>query len=122
MARRNRGKLKAARAVCPCCMPHKDQMMRKRPRSKRARAILAESVAAILAASCALSPPPLPPPTGPGDCASACANLERLGCGLGPFCEQDCEDAAAAEAEVGIRLDVACLTAAASCEEARRCR
>ena len=83
-------------------------------------------VVALLAFGCGPQPPPrpLPPPDGPGDCSTAAANLAKLGgCGLEPArIEQDCRDATSAEAEVGERFPVGCLTAAASCETAQRCK
>lgn len=38
-----RGRPKSKRAGCLFCKPHKDERVRKRPRSKRARAELAEN-------------------------------------------------------------------------------
>jgi len=79
--------------------------------------------AALLALGCGPQPRPLPPPDGPGDCTTAAANLRKLGgCGLEPArIEKDCHDAEQAEAEVGVRTPVGCLTAAPSCEAALRC-
>jgi hypothetical protein len=78
----------------------------------------------LSALGCGPPPRPLPPPDGPGDCSTAAANLAKLGgCGLEPArIEQDCRDATGAEAEVGERFPVGCLTAAASCEAAQRCK
>lgn len=80
--------------------------------------------AALLSFGCGPQPPPLPPPDGPGDCRTAAENLRELGgCGLEPTrVEQDCRDAAQAEAEVGERFPVGCLTAAQSCAVAQSCK
>jgi len=81
-------------------------------------------LAAALTGCSLTSYPPLPPPDGPGDCSSARANLERLGgCGRDvEGYEARCRDAQAAEAEIGLRHPVACMTAAVSCEELKACR
>jgi hypothetical protein len=81
--------------------------------------------ALLLMLGCGPPQRPLPPPLdGPGDCRTAAENLQRLGgCGLDPArVEQDCRDAEEAEADVGVRLPVGCLTAATTCDDAAICR
>lgn len=66
----------------------------------------------------------LPPPDASGDCSSAASALTVLGgCGvdLSRF-EQDCRDAERAEAQIGLRYPVGCLSSATTCEAARACR
>lgn len=68
--------------------------------------------------------PPLPPPSGPGTCQTALATLTGLGgCGvnLDSFLP-NCVSAQKAESGLGLRLDVACLTAAKSCQDEKSCR
>ncbi len=90
------------------------------------RAIVMTFVMALLVAGCIpkREPPPLPPSPGPGDCASAKANLSTLpdGCGvdLATF-ESNCRDAERAEKNLGIRFPVHCLSNAADCATARAC-
>jgi len=48
MAHHKRGKPKSSRSGCLLCKPHKRQGCRKHPRSKRAQAILAEPIAALV--------------------------------------------------------------------------
>ena len=85
--------------------------------------VLVFALARMLAA-CTVLPKPLPPPDGPGDCASACATLSKLGgCGADmTVCQQDCEAATRVEAEIGVRWPAHCLTVAESCEAALRCQ
>jgi hypothetical protein len=81
-------------------------------------------VLAFVLASCGPPPPQMPPEDGPGNCASATANMKRLGgCGedMTTF-ESNCNDAANAERSLGVRLPVGCLTAAITCQEASRCQ
>lgn len=91
------------------------------------RALWIAALVTLLRWALACAPLPGPadlPPDGPGDCSSACARLVELGgCGL-PLdgCAARCADALAAEGDVGVRFPTGCLTAAASCEEARSCR
>jgi len=68
-------------------------------------------------------PPVVVVPDGPGDCTSACANLERLGgCGIDlTNCEGLCRDAEQAEAELGVTFPVGCFSASQSCDEAGGC-
>lgn len=79
---------------------------------------------ACLLAGCTLNPYPAPPDEEvPGTCASAEENRDRLGgCGIGDDFEELCLDAEQAEAEIGIRLPVGCMTHAASCAEFKACR
>ena len=87
------------------------------------RIVIATLLSAVLVAcNVYQTPPPGPPPDGPGTCGSACRNLDRLGCGLGPDCLDLCEQTMAAEADVGERLPVGCLTAAETCDAAALCR
>ncbi len=84
--------------------------------------ITALLLAAILA-GCAPPHPVAPPDTGPGTCTTAEMNLRELGgCGvdLTTFAV-DCAAEHQAEAEIGVRLPVACLTNSKTCEESRRC-
>lgn len=85
------------------------------------RALLALT---LLAGACGRPVPPLPPADGPGDCATARANVEQLGgCEMVmETFEQDCRDESAAEVPLGVRFPVGCLTAAHSCQEAWSCR
>jgi hypothetical protein len=79
-------------------------------------------VLALVLASC-VPVPVMPPPDGVGNCASATENLKKLGgCGedMTTF-ESNCNDAADAEASLGVRLPVGCLTAAPDCREASLC-
>jgi hypothetical protein len=79
-------------------------------------------VACLFFIGCAVYPPLPPDPSG-ATCASACANLRQLGgCGNDMSrCDQDCADAEHAEAQLGIRHPVRCLTEATTCEAAKGC-
>lgn len=118
-----RGKPKSARAGCLWCKPHKHQGRANHPRSKRALAILAEPIAALLLlAGCSVRQ--LPPADGNGTCGTAAENLEKLGgCGrqVDDWAER-CVDASRVKAEVGERLPLTCMTNAATCEAFRGCR
>lgn len=82
------------------------------------------AAASAVACSAGIDAPPLPPPSGPGDCNTACANLQALGgCGVeARRCIDDCRSVTDAEADIGIRYPAGCLTAATSCAEAEVCR
>lgn len=96
---------------------------RRKPRLRPAGVILLTLVAGC---SFHTGPDPVTPeppsPDGPGDCSTATANLVELGCEEAKGFEQNCLDAQAAEAKLGIAYPVGCLTAAKSCEAARACR
>lgn len=65
-------------------------------------------------------PPVVVTPDGPGDCASACANLARCKVDTTADCESRCRDAQQAEAELGVTFPVGCFSAA-QCDEIGGC-
>jgi hypothetical protein len=77
---------------------------------------------ALALVGCVELQPVVPPPDGEGDCSSACANLDALGCGLGPTCVPDCSRALEEWASVEKRIPVGCWTASRTCAEAEACR
>lgn len=87
-------------------------------------AALLALLALLPACSLTMQPERAPaPPDGPGDCPTMCTHLHALGdCGIpAAECLGECEGASTAESEIGRHFPVGCLTAAATCEEARRC-
>jgi hypothetical protein len=84
--------------------------------------------AALAASQCNPAPAPQPEPyrpvPGEPSCLSACANLAIMSCPeslptkAGATCEQVCANAI----DNGLRLPLACLTAATSCGIAERCQ
>lgn len=80
-------------------------------------------LAALCALSCTVTPPVPPPPPGTPTCATACARMQTLQCPeggntpAGASCLNVCWDAESN----GLKLPVACLTEAASCDAAERC-
>lgn len=78
-------------------------------------------LAVFLAGGCvATLPPPAPPPVvGSPSCATACANIARLGCTDKPArCVPACENAAASGI---ISYDVMCISSAATCADVDIC-
>jgi hypothetical protein len=83
-------------------------------------------LAALLGISCVVTPPPPPPPVPPGDptCGTACARLQALSCPeggntpAGASCLNVCWDTE----NNGLKLPLACLTNAASCDAAESCQ
>ena len=74
---------------------------------------------------CSFTPRPVPPVESKATCTDVAENLAKLpeACGedLSTFVQR-CEDASAAERELGIAFNRDCLHAARSCDEARACK
>lgn len=82
-------------------------------------------IALLFPVSCALQTPPVQPPADiGGTCESAWATAKRLGgCGaVAAGWVERCHDAERAEAELGLRLPVGCMTSSATCAEWSACR